>query len=86
MSSTKSESVPAAMKPRYEEIVKLTDQFCTAKLNEEYAQVCRWLVATLARKRVSPLNGGRTATWAAGIVHAIGMNNFAFDKSQTPHM
>lgn len=83
---TRSESVPAAMKETYAAIVALTNAFCAEHLNAEYAQVCRWMTATLARKRPSPLLSGKTSTWASGIVHAVGTVNFAFDKSQTPHI
>ena len=85
-SSTRSESVPNAMKETYETIAALTDAFCAEHLNEEYAQVCRSMTATLARKRPSPLLSGKMPTWAAGIVHAVGTVNFAFDKSLTPHI
>ncbi len=81
-----SETVPAAMKPYYEAIVLLTDEFCTDRLNAEYAQVCRKLAAKLARKRPSPLQSGNPNTWAAAIVHTVGSVNFLFDKSQTPHI
>ena len=74
------------MRPIYDEIVGLTDAFCAAHLNEEYAGVCRALAAKLGRKRPSPLESGRANTWAAAIVHTIGRVNFLFDKSQTPHM
>lgn len=84
--TAKSESVPAAMKESYEAIITMTNAFCTEHLNEEYAQICRWMAATLARKRPSPLLGGKTPTWAAGIIHAVGTVNFAFDKSQTPYI
>ena len=39
----------------------------------------------LCRKRPSPLLKGRRNTWAAGIVYAIGSNNFIFDKSMPIH-
>ena len=68
------------------ELVKLTDAFCRKFLNEEYAQLCRKLAETLARKRPSPLLSGRLETWAAGIVRTIGWVNFLHDPSQTPHM
>jgi hypothetical protein len=48
---TKSETVPEAMKLRYDEIVAAIDAFCEEHLNAEYAQVCRQMAATLARKR-----------------------------------
>jgi len=86
MNSSSIESVPLKMRPIYDEIIGLTDAFCAAHLNEEYAQVCRALTAKLSRKRPSPLESGRVNTWAAAIVHTVGRVNFLFDKSQTPHM
>jgi len=74
------------MRPIYDEIVGLTDAFCRAHLNEEYAQVCRALAAKLSRKRPSPLETGRATTWAAAIVYTVGRVNFLFDKSQTLHL
>jgi hypothetical protein len=55
---TKSLSVPEVMQARYIEITALTDALCQEKLNEEYAQLCREMTATLARKRPSPLACG----------------------------
>ena len=79
-------SVPKTVQARYDEITALTDGFCQAKLNEEYAEQCRLMTAKLCRKRPSPLASGRAKNWAAGIVHAVGTVNFTFDKSQTPHI
>jgi hypothetical protein len=67
-------------------IVGLTDQFCRDHLNEEYAVLCRMLAEKLARKRPSPLVGGKPQTWACGIVRTIGWVNYLDDRSQTPHM
>lgn len=78
-------SVPKTMQETYDTITALTDGFCQAKLNEEYAEMCRMMTAKLCRKRPSPLASGRAKNWSAGIVHAIGTVNFAFDKTQTPH-
>ena len=86
MSQQSSERVPKQMQAKFEEIVSLTDTFCQKHLNEEYAQLCRLLAAALSRKRPSPLAKGKVNTWACGIVHALGMVNFLFDPSQTPHM
>lgn len=79
-------SVPKKMEETYETITALTDGFCQEKLNDEYVDMCRVMTATLCRKRPSPLARGRAKNWAAGIVHAIGTVNFAFDKSLTPHI
>ena len=79
-------SVPKTMQETYEAVTVLTDGFCEDKLNKEYADMCRQMTAKLCRKRPSPLAKGRTKNWAAGVVHAICTVNFAFDKTQTPHL
>src|SRR5213593_3043937 len=82
----RSVSVPEQMRSTYEAIIALTDEVCRQHLNEEYAQLSREMAAALARKRPSPLLGGKPRTWACGIVYTIGMVNFLFDRTQTPHM
>jgi hypothetical protein len=67
-------------------IVGLIDQFCREHLNDEYAGLCRKLAEKLARKRPSPLGGGKPTTWACGIVRTIGWVNYLDDRSRTPHM
>ncbi len=84
--SPKSERIPKQVKPRYLEVVGLTDAVCHKYLNEEYAQMARKLAARLARKRPSPLLRGRPEIWACGIVYAIGTVNFLFDKSFEPYL
>ena len=81
-----SQQVPKDMQARFDDITRLTDAFCQAHLHDEYASLCRELTATLCRKRPSPLSQGKAATWACGIIHALGMVNFLFDASQTPHV
>jgi hypothetical protein len=83
---TKSLSVPEATLSRYEEITALTDTFCREMLNDEYAQLCREMTATLARKRPSPLVSGQARSWACAIAYTVGSVNFLFDKSQTPYL
>src|SRR5271157_970167 len=77
---------PGEVGPVLELIVAMTDQFCREKLNEEYALLCRRLAEKLARKRPSPLLGGRPETWASGIVRVVGWVNFLGDPSQPHHM
>jgi hypothetical protein len=83
---TKSERVPKPMEKTFNDIVALTDAFCRAHLDEEYAQLARQATAALCRKRPSPLATGNRKTWACGIVYALGSANFLFDKSQKPTM
>lgn len=84
--SQASETVPKAMAAKFHSIVELTDQFAKQHLNDEYAQLIRQATAALCRKRPSPLEKGQARTWACGITHAVGMVNFLFDSSQTPHI
>ncbi|MGK5091219.1 DUF6398 domain-containing protein [Deltaproteobacteria bacterium TL4] len=77
---SKNENVPKQMQATFEAIVDLTDKFCKESLNEEYALLARQATAALCRKRPSPLEGGRTNTWACGIIYALGFVNFLFDK------
>lgn len=78
--------IPAAMRPAVEQVIELTDQVCADLLDEEYAGLARHVVAKLARKRPSPLLGGRAATWAGGVVWALGQVNFLFDRSTEPYV
>ena len=79
-------TVPATVRPVYDAIVALTDAFCREHLNEEYEALCRKLAGALARKRPSPLLGGKPTTWACGIVRTIGWVNFLDDSSRKPHL
>ena len=86
MSKQQSESVPSSVEPAYSAIVDLTDAVCKQHLNSEYAALSRRLVATLARKRPSPITRGKPEIWACAIIYALGTVNFLFDKSQIPYM
>ena len=79
-------SVPAAVRPVYDDIVGLTDAFCREHLTGEYEVLCRKLAGALARKRPSPLLGGKPETWACGVVRTIGWVNFLDDSGSRPHL
>ena len=81
-----NEKVPKIMQARFEEITSLTDAVCRKHLNNEYAEMSREMAAALARKRPSPLAGGRANSWACGIVYSVGFVNFLFDKSFPPYL
>src|SRR3954464_13029899 len=84
--SKPTSKIPGEVGPVLELILAMTDQFCRARLSEEYAALCRGLAAQLARKRPSPLRGGKPETWACGIIRTIGWVNFLDDRSTKPHM
>jgi len=78
--------IPTALRSLVGEVVAITDRVCLEHLDAEYAELCRRLVAKLARKRPSPLERGALRTWAAGAIYAVGSNNFLFDPSEIPHL
>ena len=78
--------IPKATRPTAEEIIKITDGVCMKLLDAEYAVLARQVVAKLARKRPSPLLSGRRATWAAGVVYALGQINFLSDPAHEPYV
>lgn len=78
--------IPAALRDRAREILAITDHACSDHLDDDYAAVCRRLVARLARKRPSPLVRGDMRIWAAGAIYAVGQVNLLFDRSQQPYM
>ena len=81
-----SQNVTKEMQARFDEITWLTDTFSEAHLNDEYKDHIRQLTATLCRKRLSPLSGGKANTWACALIHALGTVNFLFDSSQKPYI
>lgn len=78
--------IPKEMQKTYEEISQLLIDYSAEYLSKEYEELCLHALEKLCRKRPSPLKSGRSNTWAAGIVYAVGTNNFIFDKSQPIHM
>ena len=86
MNNKKIINVPEATQDQFTEIMSIVENLCKEHLNEEYYELAQELTAKLARKRPSPLLSGRSNTWAAGVIHALGMVNFLFDKSRDPHL
>ena len=78
--------IPATLHDRVREILAITDAVCHEHLDDEYGELCRELVARIARKRPSPLERGAVRIWAAGAIYAVGRVNFLFDRSHQPHL
>lgn len=78
--------MPKAIEEPFIAVVTILEELSSKKLNKEYFDLAIELAAKIARKRPSPLLSGNSKTWAAGIIHALGMVNFLFDKSQSPHL
>jgi hypothetical protein len=86
MSTQKSLKVPKDMDAIFGAIAKITDGVCREHLNEEYAELARYAVAALSRKRPSPLTRGQRETWACAVVYALGQVNFLSDSASEPYM
>ena len=86
MSDLATLKIPVALRPRAGAIIEISDAFCAEHLDAEYGELCRRLVARLARKRPSPLERGEPRIWAAGAVYELGSANFLFDRSLEPFM
>jgi len=81
-----SKSVPRRMLPICEKIIALTNDVCDRYLNHEYRELARRMTEALCRKRPSPLRSGQPASWASGILYALGKVNFLSNQSSHPHM
>jgi hypothetical protein len=79
------DDVPPEFRARFLEIVALVDDFCDRFLNNEYKQVCRKMAVAVCQEG-SPVLSGKPASWACGLVNAVGKINFLTDPTQTPHM
>ena len=79
------DDVPPEYRERFIEIVALADDFSDRFLNDDYKQVCRKMAVGICQKG-SPVLQGKPASWACGIVYAVGRINFLTDPSQVPHM
>ena len=83
LSSAVDLRVPVALRPRVGALFALTDGFCVDELDGDYAELCRRVLARLARTRPTPLVPGNAAVGAAGVVYAVARLNFGFDRSQS---
>lgn len=86
MNAAKSTRVPKAQRDVYLRLAALTDEFCREHLNEDVAELSRYVIAALCRKRPSPLRTGRPETWACAVIYTIGRANFLFERASNPSM
>lgn len=77
-------TIPATVKDLYDQVVAQTAEFCAEYLTEEYSGPCRELTGFLARKRPSPLLGGRLELWSCAVIYTVAKVNFLFDHRSTP--
>jgi hypothetical protein len=78
-------NIPEEHHAKIREVTARTDTFCAANLNEEYRDICRELVLVCTGAGV-PMDSGKAAGWAAGIVATAAYVNFLGDPTQPHHM
>ncbi len=83
-SQTKTENAKSLTSLK-RELVRHTDAYCKALLNQEYQQMCRVMIRGLCVKN-SPALRGNIQTWAAAIVGAIGYVNELHNRKMKPYI
>lgn len=71
---------------KYEEVIEKIKSFSNEYLNEEYKNICVVAAETLFFNNEEQLKKGKSFSWAAGIVHAIGTVNNLFDSKEEPYI
>ena len=71
---------------KYEEIIDKIKSFSSEYLNDEYKNICIGAAETLFLNNEEQLKKGKSLSWAAGIVHAIGTINNLFDSKEEPYI
>lgn len=80
------ETISEEIKEKRDEIIAILKPICEKHLNTEYAEISQRMIETLAEIPLTPISKGRSNSWAAAVVYAVGRVNFLFDPSQTPHL
>ena len=71
---------------KYEEVMDKIKGFSSEYLNEEYKNICMRAAETLFLNHEEQMKKGKSSSWAAGIVHAIGTINNLFDSKEEPYI
>lgn len=66
-------------------LIKMTAEFCSEHIDDEYSRLCKKLIEKMARKRTVPFLSGRIENWASAIIYTIGSINFLQDKAFQPY-
>ena len=66
MAELKDTKIPQVVQEKGSTVIGIADEFCLTHLDAKYAQLCRNVVGSLARKRPSPLLRGGLPNWARG--------------------
>lgn len=71
---------------KYDEVIDKIKVFSDEHLNDAYKDVCLVAAETLFNGNEEAVKKGKSVSWAAGIVHAIGSFNDLFDSKEEPYI
>jgi tetratricopeptide (TPR) repeat protein len=71
---------------KYEQVIEEIKKFSSEYLNDQYKNICIKAAETLFLKNEEQFKKGKSFSWAAGIVHAIGSINNLFDSNDEPYV
>lgn len=71
---------------KYNEIIEKINSFSNEYLNDEYKNICIEATKALFLNNEEQVKKGKSFSWAAGIVHAIGNLNNLFDAKNEPYI
>ncbi|MBE6062218.1 MAG: hypothetical protein E7207_01330 [Clostridium butyricum] len=71
---------------KYEEVIEKINAFSDEYLNEEYKNICMEATKLIFLNNETIVKKGKSYSWAAGIVHAIGSVNGLFDSKAEPYI
>lgn len=71
---------------KYEEIVEKITSFSNEYLNDDYKNICIEAAKALFLNNEEQVKKGKSFSWGAGIVHAIGTVNNLFDAKNDLYM
>ncbi|NME81803.1 DUF6398 domain-containing protein [Clostridium sp. SM-530-WT-3G] len=71
---------------KYEEVIGKINSFSNEYLNKEYNDICVEATKLLFLNNETIVKKGKSDSWAAGIVHAIGSVNGLFDSKEEPYI
>lgn len=80
------QNLPNSIVEKYEEIFEKIRVFSNQYLNEQYEKICIKALHDLGMNHEDSLKKGKSSSWAAGVVHAIGTVNNLFDVKEEPYI
>jgi len=78
--------IPVEKRERFSDVAALLEQFGQAHLDPELTEFTQELWRRVCRRQTMDCRRGKSAIWAASVVHVIARMNFLFDRNQSVHL